>query len=74
MKKLLCILCTLVLVLSSCTVTQNIFINAEGGGTYSADVSVSKDFADYLSELASVSMDPSEEFVLFKTEDIRKGP
>ena len=72
MKKLFCFLCTLLLILSSCTVTQNIFINAEGGGTYSGDVSVSKDFADYLSELASLSMDSSEEFVLFKTEDIRR--
>lgn len=60
----------LLLFLSSCTVTQEVFLDSDGGGTYSGDIQVSRVFADYLGELASLSMQSSEEFILFDTDKI----
>jgi len=61
----------LLLIFSSCSVQQEITLNSEGGGTCRGDVHVSEVFADYLAELASLSMEESEDFVLFETEKIK---
>ncbi len=71
MKIYTTLILSLLLIFSSCSVQQEITLNSEGGGTYRGDVHVSEVFSDYLAQLSSLSMEASEDFVLFETEKIK---
>ena len=71
MKTFVCSLGCILLFFSSCSIQQEISLNTNGGGTYRGNIVVSEDFSSYLSELASLSMDQSEEFKLFDKEKIK---
>lgn len=72
MKRAVYFLIALLLILSACSVQQEIYLNASGGGDYNGTIQVSDVFSGYLAELASLTMEASEEFVLFDTEKIRR--
>lgn len=57
---------------ASCSIQQEIFLDASGGGEYTGTFRVSQDMADYLEELASLTTSSSEEFTLFETDKIKE--